>query len=343
MEPRILLRTHYQAHEPAYLELVVTKCTSATVSAHKVTVVERLFRMIAGKKGFNRAAAGYVVDAAHNLGLLTDRYTWAPTGTLIALTSDLREYSRADIEELDIGRRLAHLRMFLDGDGAALWYLMRELRQEGSITSGSEDANRIATEMFLEVYRQYFELSSSPSDRIRLRGKIDQLRQHQYRGNTGRHKLLFHVNMMHRLGWLDRPDPGSLVYSLSGKGVRAMRVFFEHVRTVADLERRLRDDEAMTLSGRLLAGASLRPEDRGLEAFTTLLTGMYQKVIDLGFSIAPVALLIELVQHHLFTRGIELSYKNASEMLEGFRRMDPKRVRYHVDRKGRPAYLLITP
>ena len=343
MEPRILLRTHYQAHEPAYLELVVTKCTSATVSVHKVTVVDRLFRMIDGKKKFNRDAAGYVVDAAHHLGLLTDRYTWAPTGTLIALTSDLKEYSRGGVEELDIGRRLAHLRLFLDGDGAALWYLMRELRDQGSITSGGEGANRIANEMFPEVYRQYFELSSSPSDRIRLRGKIGQLRQRPYRGHTGKHKLLFHVNMMHRLGWLDRPDPVRRVYSLSGAGVRAMRVFFEHVRTVGDLERRLRNDEAMTFSGRLLAGAPLQPEDRGVEAFAALLTGMYQKVIDLGFSIAPVTLLIELVQHHLFTRGIELSYKSASEMLEGFRAMDSKRVRYHVDRKGRPAYLLITP
>ena len=341
MEPRILLRTHYQAHEPAYLELVVTTCTSATVSAYKETVLEKLFRLVHAGKQFNRAAAGYVVDAAHRLGLLTDRYTWAPPGTLMALTSDVGACSSAGIERLNLGRRLSHLRTFLDGDGAALLYLLNKLRDEGEIAAGGTAANGTATEMFLDVYRQYLELSSNPSDRTRLRRKIDQLRVRPYRGNTGRHKLLLHVNLLHRLGWLDRLGPESLVYRVSEAGSSAIRAFFTDIRTVSDLERWLRAKEAMTLAGRFLATRPLSAERLSTEQFAGVLAEMYRRVVDLGFAVVPVALVVELVQHDLLTRGLELSYKSACERLERLRARNPKQLRYHVDRQGRPAYLVM--
>lgn len=341
MEPRILLRTHYQAHEPAYLELVVNSCTSATVSAYKETVLEKLFRLVYSGRHFNRAAAGYVVDAAHGLGLLTDRYTWAPTGTMMALTSDVGTCSPAAIEGMDLGRRLSHLRTFVAGDGAALLYLLEVLRDEGKIAAGGAAANRSATEMFLHVYRQYLELSSSPSDRTRLRRKIDQLRTRPYRGNTGRHKLLLHVNLLHRLGWLDRLGPDSLTYRLSEAGRCAIEVFFSHIRTVSDLERWLREKEAMTLAGRFLARRPLRPEELSREEFADLLVEMYGRVRGVGFTVVPVDVVLELVQHYLLTRGLELTYGNACKRLERLRARNPKELRYHVDRQGRPAYLVM--
>lgn len=344
MEPRILVRTHYQAHEPAYLELLITKCTSATVSAYKETVLERLFQSIPPEKKFNRDAAGYVVDAAHGLGLLTDRYTWGRTGTLMALTSDFHSYSRAGVRNLEPHRRLTHLRVFLGGDGAAVWYLLGKLQEDGMIESGGAAANEVATSMFLDVYRQYLELSSSPKDRLRLRGKMEQLRKRQYRGHTGRHKLLLHVNLLYRLGWLDRQPPWNRhVYSVSDAGWRAIRAFFATISTIADLEKWLRRNEAMTLAGRLLSREALRTDDRSPTAFASLLTKTYERVAALGFTVIPVALVVELLQHYMFTEGVGLSYESASERIEEFRRAEPRRVRYHVDRKGRPSYLVIDP
>ena len=344
MEPRILVRTHYQAHEPAYLELLVARCTSATVSAYKETILDRLVQSIPPEKKLNRDAAGYVVDAAHGLGLLTDRYTWAPTGTLMALTSDFHSYSNAGVRHLEPHRRLAHLRVFLGGDGAAIWYLLGKLQEDGMIESGGAAANEVATSMFLDVYRQYLELSSSPKDRIRLRGKMEQLRKRQYRGNTGRHKLLLHVNLLRRLGWLNRQPPKSrLVYSVSDAGREAIDIFFATIGTIADLERRLRRNEAMTLASQLLSGGSLQADHRSPEAFASLLTKTYERVAGLGFSVVPIALVVELLQHYMFTEGIGLSYESASERIEELRRAEPRPVRYHVDRKGRPSYLIMGP
>ena len=130
------------------------------------------------------------------------------------------------------------------------------------------------------------------------------------------------------------------MYRVSEAGSSAIRAFFTDIRTVSDLERWLRA-KRRDPGGAVPGYTQLSAERLSTEQFAGVLAEMYRRVVDLGFAVVPVALVVELVQHDLLTRGLELSYKSACERLERLRARNPKQLRYHVDRQGRPAYLVM--
>ena len=86
MQPRILYRTHYQVDEPAMMSFIIRHCTSAVESNYSERVAERLSRYVSNRgRGLNVAAAGYAVDLARDLGVLSENNSWTDKGHLIAL------------------------------------------------------------------------------------------------------------------------------------------------------------------------------------------------------------------------------------------------------------------
>lgn len=340
MEPRILKRTHYQVNEPAYMEFVVRECTHPTKSAYKESVSKRLQDRLPKRWALNRAAAAYAVDMAAGLGLIGDNYSWTQLGILIAVGSDADLSDPGSFEVLSGSRRLAMCRVLLEGDGAAIWYLLRIAAERGSIRPGGEAANDMAADMYIGIVREYLELTSSIQGRMALRAELKRLQSDRYSGNTGRHKLLFHVNSLHRLGFFAREDDSSLEYTLSELGLRATETLLDRVPTIAALERIVQRQELMTLTTEVLAGPSKEITEPEGE-YSRMLTAAYGEVISLGLSLAPVALLLDLVELRLAEAGTRVPRTAALDELMALREKHPRKIRFHVDRKGRPAYVIM--
>jgi hypothetical protein len=351
MQPRLVFRTHYQVDEPVYLELLVKLCTSPVQGVYPETAAQRLAREITLRgKEFNPAAGRYAVDLARALGLLTATYTWTDKAQLVAL---LATVGRAEIEEeaiLTTQERLLHFRVFLEADGGAFVYLARRLIGSPLLPPAGSDWNELAEQMFISVYSDYLTITNNTADRVALRREIERLRTKKYTGKTGSHKLFVHLQTMYRLGLADRLEGGSSrVYQAccagcDGQGATA--AFVASVPDIATLEQVLRLNRWVEVAVNVLQ-IPYKPFALsgvgGGEAVLGLMLPHYMSLTASGVPLCPLATLIEAVQIDLLiSRSELLAYGDALELVTCVQRAFSRDVRFHVDRRGQPAFLKLS-
>lgn len=342
MQPRILFRTHYQVDEPALMELLVKSCTSPVRSAYDESVSEKLTREVRARgKDFNVAAAAYALDLGRGLLLLNEQNAWTEKGHLVSLVADIPEGPWDVQTELNGRERLLHFRLFLEADGAVLLFLARYLLAQGRVPSADADWNRLAQEVFVEAYTQYFRITGTTADRVSLRTQIDRIRHSGYTGKSGCHKLFIHLQTLYRLGLLDRSASGlTRRYELPEEsGGSGLRLLSEAIPDLHALERVIQEHSWAELATKVFkiraAAAHATPD-----ALLCLVAPRYQQVMATGVPLCSLATLIEAVQIELLVQRSELlPYGSALQLLQEARAQHPGDVRFHVDRRGIPAFV----
>ena len=345
MQPRILYRTHYQADEPALMSFIIRHCTSAVESNYSERVAERLSRYVSNRgRGLNVAAAGYAVDLARDLGVLSDNNSWTDKGHLIALTA---KAECGDLEgdlALDEQERFLYFRLFLDADGALLLFLARAAMAAGRIPAPQGNWNGLARAMFLAALGEYLKASVETSQRVGLRGKLERITQHPFRGRTGEHKAFVHLQAMCRVGLLGRAAGStSRIYTSEGCTSR-LESFGHELGDVVALERRMARNEWAAIADVVLRGPRTgRPEMAGTEA-VQLLLGFYAQVVSTGAPMCAISTLVDALCIMLLARGFQvMRHSDALAILLALQKERPKDVRFHVDRRGRPVFVKIAP
>lgn len=342
MRIRAITRTHYQVDEPRYIEVLVTQCASPVKSAYKETVAS-CFRSAMAKlrREVNPVAAKYAVDLAKHLGLLTDALVWTKLGHFLRLMSGAPQ---ADDElGLTARERVAFFRLFLEADGAALLFFAQKAVELGYLSPGSSSWKDLANEMLVWVYSSYIDLVTDLEAKTDLRHRIERRRKKPFAGKSGPHQVFVHLQAMTRIGLLDREnEAASRIYRPNGMTMR----FLRKIPAIPALER--------ILAGRTWAEAAVTvlqdPErcrsenDSGQgEGIFALLKGFYTRVMHTGVPLCPLDTVIEAVQAHLLAAGHRpISHSQAMDTLRVKQRERPKDVRFHVDRMGRAAYLVLS-
>ena len=345
MQPRILYRTHYQADEPALVSFIVRHCTSAVESNYPERVAERLSRYVSSRgRGFNIAAAGYAVGLAHNLGVLSQNNSWTDKGHLVALTTKLK---RGDLETdltLDEHERFLYFRLFLDADGALLLFLARAALAGGVLPTPRGNWNGLAQEMFVAALGEYLRAAVETSQRVELRRELERIVRRPFRGRTGEHKLFVHLQAMCRVGLLRRlAGATARVYASEGCAARLASLDHE-LRDVTTLEKRMgRKEWAAVADAVFRSGRPDRPEMPEAEA-VGLLLGFYAQVARTGAPLCAISTLVDALCIVLLARGFRVrSHGDVLGALQAFQKEHPKDVRFHVDRRGRPVFVKISP
>ena len=91
MTPRLLTRTHYQVDEPAYLRVLILRCTSPIRSEYRERVAERLVDKVRELGKMNVAAAHYAIDLARATGLINANNVWTERGQLLNLINEAND------------------------------------------------------------------------------------------------------------------------------------------------------------------------------------------------------------------------------------------------------------
>jgi len=207
MQPRIVFRTHYQIHEPAYMKYLILLCASPVQSNYREVIAEKLAREITARgKKLNIAAGGYAVDLAQDLELITHNNTWTEKGHLVNIISAVRNIDLEKDLELTLPEKLLFFKVFCERDGAALLFIARQLMKYKSVADSDADWNYWAREMFIDVFTNYLSITSDTADRVKLRREIDRISSRGYEGNTGSHKMFIHLQTLYRLGLVARPE-----------------------------------------------------------------------------------------------------------------------------------------
>jgi hypothetical protein len=343
MQPRIAFRTHYQVDEPAYLEFLVKLCTSPVRSAYREVVAQKLADEVARRgKEFNTAAGEYAVDLAKDLGLITENHTWTDGGHLVNLVAQTNEGVWEQQLPLTLPEKLLHLRTFLEGDGAALVFLARRMVETRSPVTADTTWNALAKDMFVEVFSNYLAITNNTADRVKLRREIERLRAAEYKGNTGPHKVFVHLQVLYRLSLIERVDGvRSRIYQIPQTPRRThcgLVVFTETIPDVAGLELVLKDHKWIEVAAKVLqidatpwtATSDLAP----------LVAPHYERIMATGAPLCPISTLMEAVQIELLSQESRLlPWSKAVEAMERLQKQHPKDIRFHVDRRGQPAFV----
>jgi hypothetical protein len=353
MRPRVIYRSHYQVDEPAYLEFLIKKCTSPVQSTYSERVAQRLSDFVSTRREFNISAAGYALDLARGLGIINDNNTWTEKGHLLGLYASVDPERPIDVEyELDPRERLVHFRLFLEGDGAVMLYIARRAAdQKGPIpaypseTDGGRsvhDWNRFAREMFLHIYREYLAVTGDMSDRIEIRREVDRLAK-PFKGRTGVHKCLIHLQSLFRMGLLERSESQSQrEYIASDSTADGLRALINHIPDVRALEETVLEGtwaEAAALAFHLGRG-----EEPTQSAVRSLVAAFYRRMVETGIPFCSLSTLVDAVQVHLLSSGARLVKRDKIvDDLTRLQKERPKDVRFHVDRRGRLAFVKMSP
>lgn len=336
MPVRVLTRTHYQVDEPAFVRQLVLRCTSPTRSEYPERVAQRLDdHMKAAGREFNLPAAKYCVDLAKGLGLLTDNNVWTDHAqTLHFLSAASISTGTAFELELSKPERIFFFRLFLEYDGAALLFFAHLLRRERTI---SQDWNVLANEMMVFIYDAYLEVVTDIAERSRLRHSLEKRVKTPYGGKSGSHQCFVHLQSLMRMGLLERSSAKreyvapAVEPSLQGLLAKAP--------DVRSLDRAVTTGQWPEITAAVFgARGPSRVSDR--DTIMARCRAIYARVMSTGVTLCSLRTLTETIQTEDLAEGSTATETtDILNVLREAQAVDPKRVRFHVDRIGRPAFV----
>lgn len=342
MQPRILLRTHYQAAEPRLVIAVVTRCSSATRSSDE-DVLALSLRSWARKNGYDISTPGavYAVGNARHLGLITNANHWSPAGIAFAFYDRLRPPG-----EGPVGSRLTpfeerlYLNVYMRGAGALAVKFARWLIAHGQTTDDELREKSIIESLLAEALDEYLYLAIDVSDRVSIRKEKERIGRADYAASTKRHKRYPLLKTLERLNLLEQSvgSDSSLVIKPDREG--RLRALANTVPDVRTLENLIRDD---TLRQALDVGLREYTRlDLGTgENPTVLLARAYAYAMELGLQACPLSFLNDVLCAAFPSSPTEGSPKSTS-LLEPLHRSNPGEVRFHVDRRGQRAFVILS-
>ena len=325
-------------------EVVVARCTSPVASAYDDSVAERLARYIqAHGKKFNIAAARYGVDLAHRLAVISTNNVWTENGHLVNLVAKVKDIEWPNQLPLTADEKLLHFRLFLEADGAALIFLSHLFLSERRLPTPEADWNTLARNLFLSTYSKYLAVTNPTADRVSLRSRIDRLQARGYKGKSGAHKLFLHLQTLYRLGFIDRVlVSNERHYRISDEGETRMKRLMDAIPDVLALERVVSEHLYMEVASNVYQLHNGQGMDCPRDALQWLISS-YLKIAKTGVAICPLAPVIEATQISLLSKTSRLvGYANFVDLLRQAQKVHLRDIRFHQDRRGRPAFLKIS-
>jgi hypothetical protein len=218
------------------------------------------------------------------------------------------------------------------------------VEKEGMIPPHGRDWNQIADDMMKFVLESYLSISTDIAERSNLRQLLAKRTTQPYKGKSGPHQCYVHLQTMGRIGLLQFEEGKREFCDMPETGVTQSRLtkFLRALPDVLALERLWERGnwEAAAFStyysdelgSPKLDGVSL------LEAFRRI----YAVIMATGVSMCSIKSLIESVQIEELAVGSSPPSRNmCMEVLKKAASDNPTKVRFHVDRLGRPAFILL--
>jgi hypothetical protein len=216
------------------------------------------------------------------------------------------------------------------------------------VVGSQQTWNDWAKEMFVEVYSQYLQITNNTPDRVKLRRTIDRIKSEGYDGNSGPHKLFIHLNTLRRLGLIALTSSRPRTYQLTDSAVTTsgnLQILLKQLPDVSTLEKIIKSHGWANIAAKVfgIPNVTLFKETAPLEGFVTLLVGFYERTMSTGTPLCSLSTLIDAIQIDLLAKSAELlPYDHATNLISLAQKMHPKEIRFHVDRRGHPAFIKIS-
>lgn len=320
------------------MRVLVLKCASPLNSEYPERVAKRFSD---SADGINIAASKYAVDLAKSLNLLNDNLVWTNLGHLLKLVAD--DSKSATTLHLNQEEKLLFLRLFLDFDGAAIIFFSKKMERQGQIPLLDEGWVDVSQELFLRVYEEYLTFLTDPQVRTKIRHLLEKRRYKPFRGQSGPHQSLIHINTMYRLGLVDKHSGNkSRLYTRIAAETTEHIPTSDLIRVIPDirsLEALSKAQDWYRVAGRILDAPSGNAKMSESD-FVDHVQGIYERIVRAGVSLCSLQTIFEAIQIKAVLSGvIPFSFQEGISILRSYQGKTSSSVRFHVDRYGRPAFI----
>lgn len=362
MELRFIMKTHTGALRPGNYSILISKCTYPDRGAYPEMVAKSLESSLRGlpsegieleEKRGKKSIAEYTVRLAgrknRGFGFLLDNMIWSWKGHVInTVLSYLNKNTREDVgvffpDELPKLEQIAYLRYFLETEGALILKIAERISEEGE-TSYSYLKDNIQG-IFLEIYEGYIDASPDFRTRVRVREMLKEMqkqmksREKTYRKSTLPHKIKPHIQALKDLGILsieERKDDE--IYKSA-----ALCTLFKELSDIPQMETTFSNYAYF----RLIADAlNLKPNEYHVYKHKELVEEAvhygYSVMKDKATGMVDIDALVDWCCIKMLAQDNILIWKQDVErFFDEMRKQDPASIRYHVNGKGRIAYLIL--
>ncbi len=349
MEPRFIMKTHTGALKPGNFSILISKCTYPYKGSSSEAVTRKLGIILENNPTSSIAKFTVLTAGRKNrgFGFLLDNMIWSWKGHVInTVLSYLNKVAQDDTQlffELDKLEKIAYLRYFLETEGALILKIAKEIIEKGTIRYSYLEEN--IQRIFQEIYEEYLEISTNLKMRLENRKRIKELLK-KYHKSTLPHKIKPHIQALKELEILSAEvENNDEIYkstvfnsalSFSNlfnalKDIQHMETVFynyEYFKVIADIYNLKTDGYNPHVHQKLVKDTIFY----GYSIMKDEITGM-----------ASIDALIDwCCIKMLSVDSVLIKKEDIIKFLDDMRKIDGSKVRYHVDGKGRIAYLIFS-
>lgn len=342
MHPRILLRTHYEADEPRIIITVVTACSSPTQSRQESLITSSLKSVVLPwGHAFGLPAATYAIDNARALGFLNRSNRWAAAGLALAFLAESQRgsVSAEQVFELSPSERMLYSRQYLVAAGALVIKFGRWLLAEGATTEDELGRQGIVERLIVDALDEYLSIAVEIRDRTAIRQERDRIRGIKYTAITRRHKRRPLLKTMQRLHLLQVDSQRVIGPDPDGHLSRLCHVLPD----LATLERAVANGAGLRAALQAVHENDADPSSAQAPPPHTQLGCAYTYAMRLGLQACPIEYLDRVLEATLPPSSLPQDAPGAADITLGLlHKQRPRDVRFHVDRQGRRAFVVLS-
>ncbi|OQX55001.1 MAG: hypothetical protein B5M53_04905 [Candidatus Cloacimonas sp. 4484_209] len=350
MQPRFIIKTHTKSLRPGNYSILISKCTSPDRSSYPENVEKRLAEFL------EKSVAKYTVLVAtkknRGFGFLLDNMIWSWKGHVINTVLKYigkSSYDKSAYFELSKIEKIAYLKYFLETEGALILKLAEKFIDRKEITY-SYLKNEIQN-IFREIYEGYMDIAPDFRSRIKIREQLKETqrriksREHTYDQGTLAHKIKPHIQALSDLQLLtiEKENQEEIYKPVIYNGISPFAVFYKKLANFKKMEEIFSNDGYFSLIAEALNLRPIKYSPKMHEKTLRLaFTWGYEVMRNKTTGMADIEALIDWSCIKLLSEeNVLITRRDIEEFLNEMRKVNPSSIRYHVDGKGRIAYLIL--
>jgi hypothetical protein len=344
--PRFITKTHTDALRPLNYSLLVAKCTYGDQRSSPEVVSKRLQKWL--DKSVSKFTVLLSTEKNRGFGFLSDKMIWSWKGYVVNTTLAFLDKTKCenieDFQRLTNFERICYLRYFLETDGAIFLKFAVIYQKKGTLSYLHLKEN--IQGIFKEILSDYLDIATDLRARSRIRENQGQMKfKERYDNGTLPHKIKPHIQALEDLGILaSRATGNDLMFDSTVIRERStLLALLESLKDVKTMESRFANYEYFEIVADIYG---LTPITYSSEAHRSLLVENisygYQTMCNKTTGMADLEAIYDWACISMLARhNVLVSRNHLESFFKNVRKEFPGKITYHVDGKGRIAYLVL--
>jgi len=356
VEPRFIIKTHTEALRPGNYSVLISKCAFPDEGANPETVEKRMTQFFTSKKGEKVSSiARYTVLTAtsknRGFGFLLNNMVWSWKGHVInTVLHYLGKTSNDDLASF-IGltkmEKICYLRFFLETEGAMFLKLAERFCKTRELSYQYLKDN--IQDIIKEIYQEYIDIAPDFRTRVRIKEMFGEVKRQmkskeRYDESTVAHKIKPHLQALADLGILSiEKTDRDYMFPVNIGASSSFSIIHSRLKNIQNMENMFLNHDYYPLIAELYSIIPVPYSENHRDLLRDTISYGYNVMRNGITRMADIDALvewscIEMLSEH----NILVERRHIEDMLNHIREEHPSNIQYHVDGKGRVAYLVFT-